>query len=85
MPSGRYRPSIDQLIKSRLVVTMWARAMKFCCEQDLQAFDMKRVQMVIEEGDALDDQVGQVAVFKSQFRVLTLILMNFSMLSLSGG
>ena len=64
---------------------MRARAMKFCCEQDLQPFDMKRVQMVIEEGDALDDQVGQVAVFKSQFRVLTLILMNFSMLSLSGG
>ena len=64
---------------------MWARAMKFWCEQDLQPSDMKRVQMVIEEGDALDDQVGQVAVFKSQFRVLTLILMNFSMLSLSGG
>ena len=50
---------------------MWARAMKSCCEQDLQPSDMKQVQMVIEEGDALDDQVGQV---KLKFRVLELIL-----------
>ena len=59
--------------------------MKSCCEQDLQPSDMKQVQMVIEEGDALDDQVGQVVVCKLQFRVLKLILMNFSMLYLSGG
>ena len=53
---------------------MWARAMKSCCEQDLQPSDMKQVQMVIEEGDALDDQVGQVVVLKLKFRVLELTL-----------
>ena len=36
--------------------------MKGCCEQDLQAEDMKQVLQVMENGDALDGQVWLLIV-----------------------